>query len=136
MRKTLVLRIGYSEAIPAYERNLLDVLMKHQWSDVFEYIVDEIWNIATNPLRSCGFAPYIQNMIEVVAHEKFYKDVAHDPLHLAVPKDPSPHRASSSTLAATHFRTTRSGGASYSSRANPSFLKMFQGIIATCRRTD
>jgi hypothetical protein len=27
--------------------------------DVFEYIVDEIWNITTNPLRSCGFAPYI-----------------------------------------------------------------------------
>jgi hypothetical protein len=21
--------------------------------------VDEIWNIATNPLRSCGFGPYI-----------------------------------------------------------------------------
>jgi hypothetical protein len=50
MRKTLALRIGYSEAVPAYERNLIDVLMKHEWFDVFEYIVDEIWNIATNPL--------------------------------------------------------------------------------------
>jgi hypothetical protein len=71
MRKTLALRVGYSEAIPAYERNLLDALMKPVCFDVFEYIVDEIWNIATNPLRSCGFAPYIQHMIEVVAHEKF-----------------------------------------------------------------
>jgi hypothetical protein len=43
--------------------------------DVFEYIVDEIWNIATNPLRSCEFAPYIPYMIEVVTREKFYKDV-------------------------------------------------------------
>jgi hypothetical protein len=67
MRKTLALRIGYSEAIPAYERNLLDALMKLVHFDVFEYIVDEIWNIATNPLRSCGIAPYIQFMIEYVA---------------------------------------------------------------------
>jgi hypothetical protein len=67
MRKTLTLRIGYSETIPAYERNLLDALMKLVRFDVFEYIVDEIWNIATNPLRSCGFAPYIQFMIESMA---------------------------------------------------------------------
>jgi hypothetical protein len=59
MRKTLALRIGYSEAIPAYERNLLDALMKSVHFDVFEYIVDEIWNIATNPLISYGFTPYI-----------------------------------------------------------------------------
>jgi hypothetical protein len=63
MRRTLAPRIGYSEAIPASERNLLDALMKPVCFDVFEYIVDEIWNIATNPLRSCGFAPYIQFMI-------------------------------------------------------------------------
>jgi hypothetical protein len=66
MRKTMAPRIGYSEAIPGYERNLLDAPMKPVRLDVFEYIVDEIWNIATNPLRSCGFAPYIQYMIETV----------------------------------------------------------------------
>jgi hypothetical protein len=48
MRKTLAPRIGYSEVIPTYERNLLDALMKPVRFDVFEYIVDEIWNIATN----------------------------------------------------------------------------------------
>jgi hypothetical protein len=58
-RRTLAPRIGYSEVIPAYERNLLDALMKPVRFDVFEYIVDEIWNIPTNPLISCGFAPYI-----------------------------------------------------------------------------
>jgi hypothetical protein len=51
MRRTLTPRIGYSEAIPAYERNLLNALMKPVRFDIFEYIVDEIWNIATNPLR-------------------------------------------------------------------------------------
>jgi hypothetical protein len=81
MRKTLAPRIGYLEVIPAYERNLLDALMKLVCFDVFEYIVDEIWNIAINSLRSCSFAPYIQFMIESVAHEKFYKDVRHDSLN-------------------------------------------------------
>jgi hypothetical protein len=59
MRKNLAPRIGYSDDIPAYERNLLDALMKPMRFDVFEYIVDKIWNIATNPPRSRGFAPYI-----------------------------------------------------------------------------
>jgi hypothetical protein len=35
MRKTLALRIGYSEAIPTYERNLLDALMKSVLFDIF-----------------------------------------------------------------------------------------------------
>jgi hypothetical protein len=59
MRKILAPRIGYSKAIPVYEMNLMDVLMKPVSFDVFKYIVVEIWNKATNPLRSCGFAPYI-----------------------------------------------------------------------------
>jgi hypothetical protein len=42
MRKTLAPRIGYSKAIPAYERNLLDALMKHEQFDMFEYNVNEI----------------------------------------------------------------------------------------------
>jgi hypothetical protein len=41
-RRTLTPRIGYSEVIPAYERNLLDALMKLVRFDVFEYIMDEI----------------------------------------------------------------------------------------------
>jgi hypothetical protein len=45
--------------------------MKHEQFDVFNYIMDEIWNIAINPQRSCGFAPYIQRMIEIMAHEKY-----------------------------------------------------------------
>jgi hypothetical protein len=42
MRRTLVPMIDYSEDIPAYERNLLDALMKLMRFDVFEYIMDEI----------------------------------------------------------------------------------------------
>jgi hypothetical protein len=97
--------------------------------DVFEYMVDEIWNIATKPLRSCGLTPYIQYMIETVAREKFYKDVHHDSLRPAVPKDlRAPHAGSSTAAAPSH--TTHSGGAS------SSILKMLQGIFATCQCMD
>jgi hypothetical protein len=87
--------------------------MKPVRFDVFEYIVDEIWNIATNPLTSYGFAPYIQFMIESVAQEKFYMDVCHDSLHSAMPKDPRASCVGSSAApaAAPPFCTTCSGGA-------------------------
>jgi hypothetical protein len=50
MRRTLAPRIGDSNTIPAYEQNLFDTLMKHERFDVFDYMMDEIWNIAINPL--------------------------------------------------------------------------------------
>jgi hypothetical protein len=135
MRKTLAPRIGYSEAMPAYERNLLDALMKPVRFDVFKYIIDEIWNITTNPARSCGFGPYIHYMIDVVAHEKFYKDVKHALLHPVVPKDLRTHCSSFSAPVMAPARTTCSGGASSSSRSSR-MLKMFKGIFAMCHRTD
>jgi hypothetical protein len=76
-------------------------------------------------------------MIEVVTQEKFYKDVAHEPLRPAVAKDLRTHRASSSTLAAAPSHATRSGGASSSaSSVNSDILNMFQGIFAICWRMD
>jgi hypothetical protein len=124
MRRTLALRIGYSEAIPAYERNLLYALMKPVRFDVFKYIVDEIWNIATNPLRSWGFAPYIQFMIESMAQEKFYKDVCHDSLCPAMLKDPRASRAGYSATPAAPSHITHSGGALSTPTTNFGILKM------------
>jgi hypothetical protein len=76
-------------------------------------------------------------MIEVMPHEKFYKDLAHEPLRPAVPKDPRTHRTSSPPPVVSPTRTTHSGGASSSSSSSKSgFLKMFWGIFAMCHRTD
>jgi hypothetical protein len=134
-RRTLASRIGDSDAIPTYERNLLDALMKFERFDVFNYIIDEIWNIAINPQRSCRFAPYIMCLIKTVAHERFYKDVAHEPFRPAVLKDLiSCHTSPSPDAAPTH--TTHSSGASSSSSTNSEFLKMFQGIFAMCHHID
>jgi hypothetical protein len=110
-RRTLASRIGDLDAILTYEQNLLDALMKHERFDEFDYIMDEIWNIAINPLRSCGFAPYIMCMMKVVAHERFYKDVEHEPLCPTVPKDPRSHHTSSTPPTVAPTRTTRCGGA-------------------------
>jgi hypothetical protein len=121
IRKILAPRIGYSEAIPAYERNLLDALMKLVRFDVVESIVDEICNIATNPLRSYSFASYIQFMIESLTQENFYKDVCHDSLHPEVPKD---LRASCACSSDAPSRTTHSGRAPSAPAPNCSILKM------------
>jgi hypothetical protein len=50
MRKTLGARIGNANAIPAFERNLLDAIMKNEHFNAFDYIMDEICNISINPL--------------------------------------------------------------------------------------
>jgi hypothetical protein len=134
MRRTVALRIGYSNAILAYERNFLDALMKPVRFDVFKCIVDKIRNIATNPLRSCGFASYIQFVIESVKQKRFYKDVRHDSLHPAVPKDPRASHAGSAAAARSH--TTLSGGAPSAPATNSCILKMLRGIFAICRCTD
>jgi hypothetical protein len=98
--------------------------MKFQRFDVLDYIIDEIWNIAINPQRSCAFGPYIMCMIETVAHGRFYKDVAHEPLLPAILKDPrSDHTSPPPDVAPTH--TTHSNGASSYSSTNSRFLKMF-----------
>jgi hypothetical protein len=110
-RRTLVLRIGDSDAIPAYE----------------------IWNIAINPLRSCGFTTYIMCMLKIVAHERFYKDVAHEPLRPTVSKAPARRQPSPPPTVAPS-RVTHNGGAS-SSSSNSGFLKMFRDIFAMCCHT-
>jgi hypothetical protein len=68
-------------------------------------------------------------MIESVAQEKLYKDVHHDSICPAVPKDLRASRAASS-------RTTRSGGASSAPAPNSGILKILWGIFAICRCTD
>jgi hypothetical protein len=75
-------------------------------------------------------------MIEVMEHEKFDKDVTHEPLRPAVPKDPRTHYTTSTPPVVASSRTTQSGGAASSSSTNSGFLKMFQGIFTMCHRMD
>jgi hypothetical protein len=75
-------------------------------------------------------------MIETVDHERFYKDVAHEPLRPAIPKALA-RRHTSPPLDVAPPHATRSGGtSSSSSSSNSGFLKMFQGIFAMCHCID
>jgi hypothetical protein len=135
-RRTLTPRIGDSNTIPTFERKLLDVVMKNEHFDVFDYIIDEIWNIAINPNRSCGFAPYIMCMIETVAHERFYKDVAHEALHPVAPEALVHHDTSPPLDVAPSHATRGYGASSSSSSANFRIMKMFWGIFAMCHHIE
>jgi hypothetical protein len=76
-------------------------------------------------------------MIESVAQEKFYKDVRHDSLRPAVPKDPRDSRVGSfAAPVAAPSRPTCSGGAPSAPATNSGILKMLRSIFVTCRRTD
>jgi hypothetical protein len=73
------------------------------------------------------------SLIETVAHERFYKDVTHEPLRPAIPNDPRSCGTSPPIVAPA--RTTHNGGASSSSSSNSGFLKIFLCIFALCHDT-
>jgi hypothetical protein len=64
-----------------YERKLIKYIKGQEKFNVFYYILKEIWNIAVNPLWSCGYALQIMCMIENVIGKTFVKDVEHKGNH-------------------------------------------------------
>jgi hypothetical protein len=65
-RVTLDPRIGDASTIPSYERNLIDAIKKQEAFHVFDYILQEIWNVAVTTSRACSYAPFIMSFIEHV----------------------------------------------------------------------
>jgi 1,2-phenylacetyl-CoA epoxidase catalytic subunit len=49
---------------------------------VFDFIWEEIKAISENPLKSCGYAPYIMYMIERVTSKALYCEKEHHPLRI------------------------------------------------------
>jgi hypothetical protein len=67
IRKILAPREGDSSMVPQFERNLLKAITKKTKFNVFDFILQEIWNIAISNNRSCAYAPYIMALIETVS---------------------------------------------------------------------
>ena len=108
-RRTLTPREGDATKIPAYNKNILAAMAPNTNGlefSVFDFIWEEIKAISENPLKSCGYAPYIMHMIERVTGRTFGYDKEHQPLRIkndlrapvedrrtAAPLDSSPPRA-------------------------------------------
>jgi hypothetical protein len=77
LRVTLAPRMGDASAIPSYERNLIDAIKKQESFNIFDYILQEIWNLVVTPSRACAYAPFIMSFIEHMSELTFAKNVRH-----------------------------------------------------------
>jgi hypothetical protein len=75
-------REGYETKIPAYNKNILVAMAPNvngfEFS-IFDFIWKEIKAISENPLKSCGYAPYLMHMIERVTTHTFLCEKKHHP---------------------------------------------------------
>jgi hypothetical protein len=82
-RRTMTPREGYGTKILAYNKNILAAMASN--ANGFEFFVfDFIWEdlkaISENPLKSCGYAPYLMHMVERVTARTFFYEMEHHPL--------------------------------------------------------
>jgi hypothetical protein len=79
-RRTLIPREGDGTKILAYNKNILAAMAPNTHGlefSVFDFIWEEIKAISENPLKSCGYAPYIMHMIERVTTRTFHCEKEH-----------------------------------------------------------
>jgi hypothetical protein len=85
IRRRVTPKQGDSSNIPSYNRNLLVAMAPRPHGfefSVFDFIWGEIKAISESPLKSCGYAPYIMNMIERVTGRTFGYDKEYHPLQI------------------------------------------------------
>jgi hypothetical protein len=66
-RRTVTPREGDVTKIPTYNKNILATMAPNANGfefSIFDFIWEEINAISENPLKSCGYAPYLMYMIE------------------------------------------------------------------------
>jgi hypothetical protein len=84
-RKTMTPREGDGLKISAYNKNIIAAMTPNTNGfefSVFYFIWEEIKTISENPLKSCGYAPYIMHLIERVIGRTFGHDKEHHPLRI------------------------------------------------------
>jgi hypothetical protein len=84
-RRTAAPREGDGTKILAYNKNILAVMTpnvnRFDFS-IFDFIWEEINAILKNPLKRCGYAPYLMHMIERVTARTFLCEKEHHPLRI------------------------------------------------------
>ncbi|KAL6843727.1 hypothetical protein ACP4OV_026298 [Aristida adscensionis] len=88
-RCTMAPKSGDSSSLLNMARNLLDWMSESHKNNfsVFSFIWNEILINSQSTLRSCGYAPYIMQMIEKVTNTTFLTDVQHPPYGMKKHKD-------------------------------------------------
>jgi hypothetical protein len=85
-RRTVTPREGDGTKIPVYNKNILATVAPNANGfefSVFDFIWEEIKAIGIeNPLKSCGYAPYLMDMIERVTAQTFICKKEHHPLRI------------------------------------------------------
>jgi hypothetical protein len=81
IRKTLAPREDDSSRVPQFENKFLKAITKKTKFNAFDFILQEMWDMAISNTHSCAYASYIMALIEAVSKRTFVKDVEHIPLH-------------------------------------------------------
>jgi hypothetical protein len=84
-RRTVTPREGDGTKILTYNKNILAAMAPNingfEFS-IFDFLREEIKAISENPLKSCGYAPYLIHMIERVTTQTFFREKKHHPLRI------------------------------------------------------
>jgi hypothetical protein len=123
--KSLSLREGDSSRVHQYERNILHAISEEKRFNVFDFIFQEIWNVAVSNNRSCSYAPYIMKIIEKVSNKTFVKNVEHTKLW--------PNKQFTSIKLGARTRIPPPDAPSNYWGSSPGLLKMPRGIFTACR---
>jgi hypothetical protein len=84
-RRTVTPREEDGTKISAYNKNILAAMAPNVNSfefSIFDFIWEDIKAISENPLKSCGYAPYLMHMIERVTDRTFFCEKEHHPLRI------------------------------------------------------
>jgi hypothetical protein len=118
-------REGDSSRVPQYERNIIHAISEEEMFNVFNFIFQEIYNVAVSNNWSCAYAPYIMKMIEKVSKKTFVKNVEHTKLQ--------PNKQFNSIKLEARTQIPPPDSSSNYWGSGPSLLKMLRGIFTACK---
>jgi hypothetical protein len=134
-RRTVTSREGDVTKISTYNKNILAVMAPNANGlefSIFDFIWEEIKAISENPLKSCGYAPYLMPMIERVTAQTFFCEKEHHPLRI---KNDLRAPVEESRAAAPHSsppRTARGRGQPRDKPPSP-IQKIFSLLFGMCK---
>jgi hypothetical protein len=133
-RRTMTPREGDSSKILSYNGNILAAMAPNGLNfSMFDFIWEEIKAILNNPLKSCGYAPFIMHMIERVTTCTFGHDKEHHSLRIKNDlKAPVEERRAVTPQVSSHPRAAIGRGQQGDKPLSP-IQKMYNLIFGMCK---